>query len=161
MDSETKPIKKPIYKRWWFIVLAIIMLLIIISAATGDDSGNTGNNTQSEYKQNEKEEAVSYIEVSDKAILDAYKNNEIAADQTYKGKAVKVTGQVNSIEKSFGTAYITMNGGDQYAIQSVQCMFAKENEASLANLSKGQTVTVTGIVEGKSLNITIKDCELQ
>jgi aspartyl/asparaginyl-tRNA synthetase len=87
-----------------------------------------------------------------------YKANEVAADAQYKGKTVQVTGIVDSIGKDIlDTAYVTLTEGGEYEMWGVQCMFAEKYESELAQLSKGQTVTIQGKVEGYLINVLLHE----
>ena len=91
----------------------------------------------------------------------AYEANEVAADAKYKSKILKVTGVVDSIGKDIlDTPYVTLTSGGQYEVWGVQCMFDKKHEPELAQLTKGQTVTVQGKCDGYLINVLMKDCVL-
>jgi hypothetical protein len=101
------------------------------------------------------------IEITAKDLFAAYNENEVAADNQYKRKTLKITGTVANIGTDIlDKAYITLETGE--LLYSVQCYFANsEEEAKVANLSKGDTVTLIGTCDGKSLNVTMKKCKLQ
>lgn len=100
------------------------------------------------------------VGVTSAELLEAYKGNAIAADQKYKGRLLAVTGAIQSIEKAFGSSYVTLQGS-QPDILSVQCFFPASEDPSLAKLQKGGTCTVVGRCDGKTLNVILKDCKLQ
>ena len=88
-----------------------------------------------------------------------YVDNEIAADQTYKGKTITVSGTIKSIGKDImNTPYVTLATGEFF---SVQCFFSEANSKPLAAKSKGDSITVSGTCGGKFGNIMIKNCTLQ
>ena len=101
------------------------------------------------------------IEITAKDLFSAYKENEVAADNQYKGKTLKITGTVANIGTDIlDNIYITLETGE--LLYSVQCYFANsEEEAKVANLSKGNTVTLIGTCDGMSLNVAMKKCKLQ
>lgn len=154
MDSKTEP-KKKFYKRWWFWVLVIIVIIGLNSG--GDSSKQTATNGQT---QTSTEQAKPAIKVSAIALATAYKDNEVAADAKYKGKIVEVTGIVDTIGKDIlSTPYITLSTG-QYSFESIQCMFSKSDEAQLANVTKGKSMTLRGEVSGKMMNIQVSGCSI-
>jgi hypothetical protein len=93
-------------------------------------------------------------------LLAEYKDNEVRADQEFKGRVVRVTGQVHSIKKSLTGMYLTVGTGKPIEIPQVQCDLNDENKSAAASLSKGQTVTVEGRVSGLMMNVFLKDCDV-
>jgi hypothetical protein len=98
------------------------------------------------------------IEITAKDLFAAYNENEIAADNQYKKKTLKVTGTISNIGTDIlDNIYITLETGE--LLYSVQCYFANsEEEAKVANLSKGDTITLIGTCDGMSLNVVMKKC---
>lgn len=98
-------------------------------------------------------------EVSLKDFFNSYKNNEVAADQKYKGKKIRITGTIESINKSVGDRiYIVMRIPGTY-FDSVQFHMKKETENQAASLSKGQRVTIQGIGDTMIIGTPmIKEC---
>jgi hypothetical protein len=88
------------------------------------------------------------------AIYDA---NEVAADNNLKGKIIELTGQIKDIGIDIlGDPHITFSGVN---FRDVQCFFIDDEEAGkIANLRKGQTVTVQGTVNGLMVNVLLKKC---
>lgn len=97
--------------------------------------------------------------VSAENLIAAYEENEVAADQQYKGKSIVVTGTVSRIGKDLlNTMYVATKGR---GLWEVQCMFDDSQEGKLAGLSKGTKVTLIGTVRGKMGNVILKDCAVQ
>jgi CSLREA domain-containing protein len=87
-----------------------------------------------------------------------YYSNEVAADLKYKGRMVVTSGQVASIGKDFsGKPYIQMVG----AVGGVNCSFAPDQIASIAQVSPGQEITVTGTVDGFFVSVQLKGCTIK
>jgi hypothetical protein len=92
-------------------------------------------------------------------LIAAYQQNEIAADQRFKGETVVIRGDVNEIAKDIlGTPYVTLS---REGISAVQAMFPRSSAAPLADLRPGRTIVVQCRVEGKMMNVIGRDCELQ
>jgi hypothetical protein len=89
-------------------------------------------------------------------LVKAYKDNPIAADAEYRDKPITVTGTVTNIDREMMQhPYLIID-------DAIQCVFPKESEANVANLKKGQRVTVTGEVKGKHfIRVLIEDCALE
>lgn len=91
----------------------------------------------------------------------AYKDNEISADATYKGKLVEITAPINSLGKDvLDKAYIAFSAGSDVVVGNIQCMFSKSEEESLMQLHKGDRVTVQGKVSGKFGNVLLDGCKI-
>lgn len=77
-------------------------------------------------------------------MLADYKGNEVRADQTYKGKRLRISGTVTEIKKSFtDSIYIIMGTGrGMFEIPAAQCSFGDESTGHAASLNKGEQVTV-------------------
>ncbi len=101
------------------------------------------------------------IRVTADQIMSDYTANEVSADAKYKGNLVEVSGTVESIGKDIvDTAYIALHTGGQYSISVVQCMFPKTAESALAEVSKGERITLQGQVSGKLGNVILRSCKI-
>ena len=100
------------------------------------------------------------ISVTALALASAYEENEVAADQQYNGKNLLVTGKVESIDTVLGSTSVTLKGKDM-SIVSVQCFVDDSQKGAIAKLKKGQTATVQGVCDGKSLNVELKNCVIK
>lgn len=91
----------------------------------------------------------------------AYNENEVAANSKYKDKKLQITGTISNIGIDIlDRVYITLDASE--TLYSVQCYFANSDEdAKVAELKKGDTITLIGVCEGISLNVTVKQCEIQ
>jgi hypothetical protein len=99
------------------------------------------------------------VEVGAGEIFQNYKENEVGADQKYKGKWLKVKGKVSKIGKDItDDAYVLFDVSD--ALFGVQVFFEKENQGDLADLAPGQTVVVVCQGDGKMGNVLLKKCGL-
>lgn len=90
-----------------------------------------------------------------------YKANEVAADGTYKGKFWRVSGIVDSIDKTIGDQIVVRVGtGKPYEINSVMCFPSASLTSRAASLSKGASITATGRVDGMTVgSVSIHDCQ--
>lgn len=138
------------------IVGCIIVIFVVIAIATsGEPTPTSSPSTESTPAVTE----PSGIPVSAVQLYSAYKDNEVAADAQYEGKILDITGVVESIGKDIlDTPYVTLTDGSEWAVWGVQCMFSKKDEATLAQLSKGQTITVRGKCDGYLVNVIVRNC---
>ena len=99
------------------------------------------------------------IEVSAKQLYADYEANGVAADEKYKGKVLRVTGRVNSIDRDImDEIYVTLQGDDW---GDVQCFFAESHVDEAVQLSKGQTITIKGKCDGKMMNVLLRGCTIE
>ena len=143
---------------------AFILLAIIGSALGGNDKSTTTNSqdTVSVNKSNKTEptkQTEQIIEVDAKVLSKAFDENEIKANQTYKNKAAKITGTVDDIGEILNQTYIVLQSHKEFALCSTQCFFDDKDEIKkIADLKKGDEVTLQGTIDGKSMNVTVNDC---
>jgi hypothetical protein len=126
---------------------------------------NHDNNEAPVTQVSKADEAQKVMEMKRSAISatelqSAYENNEVNADAQFKDKEVVVAGRVGRIAKDIlDNPYITL-GDSESNLGSVQCFFAESDEPLLATLSPGQRVYVRGRVDGKLMNVVVKDCSI-
>ena len=147
----------------------MVVILAIIGAAAGgnkksEGSGSTTSSTASTQStpQEESTPEETAIEVTAVDLIAAYDENEVSADNEYKDKTLKITGTVSDIGVDVANrSYIMLKDeNDPYAILGVQCYFEDDQKDAIAQLKKGDAVTVTGTCEGKVVSVSIKDCQV-
>ena len=146
-NTETNPKKR--HTGCLIVVVAVALFFLIPAFFGGSDEPSTPE-TEPEH-----------IVITSVDLLKAYDENVVAADNAYKGKVLDVTGTVGNIGKDvMDRVYVTLKGEDVNALISVQCFFAEDDPAGVADLKTGDVVTITGICEGDNLNVTMKDSAL-
>jgi hypothetical protein len=71
-----------------------------------------------------------------------YEKNEVAGDIAYRRKLILVSGTVRSIDRSIGANYFVMLKGGSNSIMTPRAGMERGFETYLANLDKGQKVTL-------------------
>lgn len=100
---------------------------------------------------------VSIIDVSAAQLYADYAANEVSADSKYKGKWLYVTGNVAEIGKDFtDDPYVSLVGESRYA--NVRALFKKSMNGQLAELQKGQKISLTCVGKGRLVGDAILDC---
>jgi hypothetical protein len=94
-------------------------------------------------------------------MLAEYKDNEVRADNQFKGKYVQISGVANNITKDFtDSLVVTIGTGKQLEFEHVNCSFADDQKDQAAALSKGQRVTVKGTVGGLIIGtVAMRGCQ--
>lgn len=139
----------------------IFTALLVIGTAPGkhneDDSKSALNSASNKSIAQEQ-----VMRVAIDKILSDYESNEISADNTYKGKLIQVSGIVGDIKKDItNSLYVTIGTGEQFQLPVVQAFFDNAKSSQLAELQKGQQVTVVCRVNGLMMNVLVKNCALQ
>lgn len=139
-----------------------ILVLIILGVIFGENetqenpakNGSTSNTAQSGEKSSSKK--VEVIETTAIKLFKEYEQNEISADNKYKGKFVKVTGQIDDIGKDlFDDMYITLKGSEFFG--GVQVYFDDADGNVVASLTKNTRITVVCKVDGLMMNVLCRD----
>ena len=85
----------------------------------------------------------------------SYDENEVKADENFKGKTFFVEGTVRDIKKDIlDDIYVILEGDQMF--RDVQCFFDDKNTAS--QLQKGMRVTFQGKCDGLMINVLMKNC---
>jgi len=94
--------------------------------------------------------------IESKVLVNSYMNNEVKADNSFKGRSFYVTGYVREIGKDItGDIYVTLDSDDP--IRSVQCFTDDKN--FVLQIVKGQKVTFHGECDGLMMNVLMKNCK--
>ena len=90
-------------------------------------------------------------------LMDALDSNALNASNTYKGQYVELTGVLSNIDSS--GAYFNLNPLDgRFTFMGVRCTITKDQQATVANFTKEQQVTVIGTITdvGEVMGYTLK-----
>lgn len=100
-------------------------------------------------------------DVPSSRLLADYDNNEVDADNKYKGYLLNVSGYVQSVSVVLGDTAVLIDNGETMNITMVQCNFKSQEEIDkVSKLKKGQRVTIQGRCSGKSIYIHLNDCKV-
>ena len=132
----------------------ILWLAVILGCGNlpQNKQGNSGSSSSSSSNSSEPPISITAL-----TLATAYEDNEVAADEKYNGKNLLITGKVESIDTVLGQSSVTLKGKEM-SIVSVQCFVDDSQKSAVARLKKGQSATVQGTCDGKSLNVEIKNC---
>jgi hypothetical protein len=134
----------------------------IIDPEKGEEADATKKKEDAAKKEEESPKLKPDISVSVKKILQEFEDNELAADEKYKGKIIEVTGIVNKVDTDrhlfSEDEYLLYLVGDEYSWTNVSC-YGLPNEV-LAELTSGDKVTVIGkFYDGGDLGVILKECQ--
>jgi len=99
--------------------------------------------------------------IAPKALWKAFDENEVAAEDAYKGKVISVKGKIHAITTSVtGYPQITF-AVDPYGVNSVHCELPKEARPEIAKLKKGKEVIIAGKCTGMTMkSVFLRDCRI-
>jgi hypothetical protein len=140
----------------WLIVLgSVIALLVLIAVVAGVSGGKSSSFSSTDKK------IPSAIEMNAAQLYQEYNANQVAADAKYKGKILSVSGTVNDVGIDIiDTPYVML--GTEQLLSAVQCMFSKQDESMLAQLSKGQSLRIQGKCDGLGIiSVMLSNCLIQ
>ena len=126
--------------------------------SSGDKQSGTGaSQAASRSSGTPAPQTVATMDVNADDLYKAYEANEVAADEKYKGKLVKVHGFVKNIGKDILDNPYVVLGGEGF-LDGVQCTFPDNasSKKSLSEMNKGDSVWVIGEVEGKLGHVQVK-----
>lgn len=164
--SEKQKTKKPFYKRLWFIGIVLVVVFIAVAGSSDEEPTKSDvakvSDTSNESASTEPKKESVDLSISGPELAKAFDENEIRAKNDYTGKKAEITGRVADIGEVFGQTYITLESFEDFAITSVQCIFDKKEEIEkIANLNKGDKVTIIGTIGEKSMNVEVKKCRFK
>jgi hypothetical protein len=94
--------------------------------------------------------AETEIQVTPDDLLDAYKANEVGADQAYRGKRLLVVGSVKKVSKNFlGQIMVDLSTDERFSW--VTARLEKETEKQTAQLKPADRIKLHCVGEGMTL----------
>lgn len=147
------------------VVITAILIVAIAASSAGANGEPAGEASQSSGANAVDKETPEYVAVDATALWTAYVDNEVNADNLYKGKLVAVTGVVTNIGKGAITdaPCVSLESGSDLGLYPIQCFFPKNGSETdqIAALSDGDTITVYGRCTGKSVfYVQLSSCSL-
>lgn len=142
----------------WIGILAAV--LIVIGIISGKDEPTASESAVAATPAAPPEPPQ---KVSASGLLKAYKDNEIAANEKYKGKRLIVSARIGSTEAGMGDEpYLVLNAGGEYEFSKPQAHLAEDQHGAAASLKKGQAVTLECIGNSEVAGTPmLKDCRVQ
>ena len=99
------------------------------------------------------------ISVTARELYADFERNAIAAERKYSKAVVEVNGYIDDIRRNIqNIPYVHLSGGGAFG---VRCFFDESDADTLARLSPGQNVTISGIVTGKFSSVQMAICKIE
>jgi hypothetical protein len=150
------------------LVCALSLLIFVALACSAPDKSasnvvptpSSGQNSAGTKTAASTPEAPAAIKVTATDLMQAYVDNKVKADDTYKDKTVEVSGVISEVGKDImNNPYVALKTKEM--IYTVQVYFTDEENKKLGELKKGQAIKVTGRCDGALGNVTVKDAALK
>lgn len=126
-----------------------IVLLIGMSESLSPSTTTENDNSVMEVQE-------PTIDTTAVNIFNAYSRNEIAADQEYRGRKIRVAGIVSRISSTYdNTAQVSLETDNQF--MSVNTSGDRSFDAKAAHLNKGQNIRMTCIGAGEVIGMPVLD----
>jgi hypothetical protein len=144
------------------VVLGVVGGLFLISFLWGVVSGGASSSSTSSSRSTNATPKVEEtpFSVDAKTLWDDYHANEVSADDRYKGRRLRVSGTVASIDKDFmDNIVIRLSTPNQF--MGIMATMESSERSRAASMSKGQKVTVVcrggGMIVGSP---SLRDCTI-
>ncbi len=168
-QTQNAQTKKPWYKKWWVITIAVLAVLYAIgssgdeSTKTADDQPEPKTAVEEAKKPAEPEKTTPDILVTSANLSKEYSENEVAADQKYKGKLVEISGKITSVDNdTFDDGMIVRLSDGKYDVNNAWCYMKESERDKVLAFKKGQQVTLIGKGDSATLGSPVlKDCTLK
>jgi len=176
--KATKCAKCGTDQRGWFkrhpIITGIIIFIIVVgvAGAAGDNNSSdptpTTTQTEQSTSQGKTTEAAKPTAAPIQAekielakLMDAFDENQLAAEEQYKGKLIQVRGKISNIAEDItGNPYVSLkHPTDAYSLTQLKCVFT--DKSAVTALKKDASVTLQGTVKNQTIGvIELKDCSV-
>lgn len=105
------------------------------------------------------------IEITAAQLIKAYEDNEINANNKFKGKILHLTGYVDDISQSDGlfseSFYVYLDNGEKNSYDYVMCSLSESGAEKAAKLKKGDKITIEGECDGISVtSVYLSNCDI-
>lgn len=119
------------------VAIAGVAIVVAMIAVCGQAANRSSQRTQRE--QRAVAQGTTAVAVTARQLHVDYKANEVAADDKYRGRILRVTGKATAIKRDFVDApYMVLETGD--AFEGVHAHF--DSDGALAQVRQGQLVTL-------------------
>lgn len=99
------------------------------------------------------------IRISATSLYKEYLDNPVSADEKFKGKTLKVEGNVSTIDKGIDGKICVMLETNEL-IGYIFCYFPESEAKEVAGISRGNYKTIKGKCTGKQVGVVLENCEV-
>ena len=142
--------------------VCFLILMLIGSIAAGSASRTTPMNANTPQPATSNTAAsMPPPSITADSLFAAYEGNEVAADETFKGRVMEITGRIGTINKDFmDSVYITLPSSENM-FMGVHATIVDSETAKAASLRRGGRIRLACEVEGKVVtDVVVKNCRI-
>ncbi len=139
--------------------LLFVVILWFVFGCADTDSGSQTNPT----KRQPKSEPAS-ISLHQAELVREFEGNEVRANQLYKGKRVRIHGNVNTVATAKNGGFVLTYKTSISTYVPAQCYFSEEFSNQLAKIQTNDEVEVEGTVLGfinSRFSVGLEDCSIR
>lgn len=139
--------------------LLIFAILWFIFGCADDDSGSQSNPTKRQPNS-----APASISLHQAELVREFEGNEVRANQLYKGKRVRIHGNVNTVATAKNGGFVLTYKTSISTYVPAQCFFSEEFSNQLAQIQTNDEVEVEGTVLGfyqSRFSVALEDCSIK
>lgn len=135
--------------KFQLLAIALVSAITFSSCNNGSDSASKASTEPS-------------IEVTAIKILADYEADEKAAEKTYGGRNLVLSGKIMSIDKNHDDKVEILLNSPESSIGSVRCHFSAEAAAALANVNREDNIVVKGVCANMDshVQVVVENCQL-
>jgi hypothetical protein len=131
--------------------------LLVLSCCGILGLASMGGKAKQQEQTTKVEQTKDAISVSAVALFQAYKNNEVDANNRYKDKVVEVSGTVHGVKER----YVELDeDNSRFLLGLVHVSLKGKSKEKMGRLNKGQFIKVRGVCTGKSFAVNIENAVL-
>lgn len=134
-------------------------ILWFVFSCADDNSDSQTNPTKRQPNT-----APATISIHQAELVREFEGNEIRANQLYKGKRVRIHGNVNSIATAKNGGFVLTYKTSVSTYVPAQCYFSEAYSNQLAKIQTNDEVEVEGTVRGfinSRFSVALEDCSIR
>ena len=126
--------------------------------------GCADTDSDSKTKQKPRNNEPATISIHQAELVREFEGNEVRANQLYKGKRVRIHGNVNSIATDKNGGFVLTYKTSVTTYAPAQCFFSNEYSNQLAKIQTNDEVEVEGTVLGftqSRFTVALENCSIK
>ncbi len=134
-------------------------ILWFVFGCADDNSDKQSNPT----KQRPPKSEPASISLHQAELVREFEGNEVRANQLYKGKRVRIHGNVNTVATAKNGGFVLTYKTSVSTYVPAQCYFSEEFSNQLAKIQTNDDVEVEGTVRGfinSRFSVALEDCSI-
>jgi hypothetical protein len=134
------------------LFIFLVVLGVIVSIFSGSENAKRTNQPAVTAS------AKPLLQITAADLYKEFANNEVAAQVKYKNTRIAITGEI--LDVTFDLLKRPVVRFMPMSYKYVDCRFPNEYTKTVANYKKGQSVTLSGVVDGMFITmVSMKDCK--